>query len=136
LFRKLSINTGLTMIKQMINRIILPIIFGCYINLVSAQRPKNGTYTYQIAFEEWGGKSLGTTCTVIIKGDKIKVLDNGSRGLMGTKGDVLDSGIIVLHKSGKWIIGHTIKDKNAKEIGGCSDGPTVIDFKRKKWRTC
>jgi hypothetical protein len=129
-------NFMLKMSKQTINTFILLIFIGNCINTASAQKPKNGIYTYQIAFAEWGGKSLGATCTVIIKGDRIKVLHNGTRGLSGSKGEILDSGIIVLHKSGKWIIGHSIKDKNAKEIGGCSDGPTVIDFKRKKWWTC
>jgi len=33
--------------------------------LTHAQKPKDGTYTYSIAFEEWQGKSLGATCTVI-----------------------------------------------------------------------
>ena len=112
------------------------LVVACSCNSAFGQRPKDGTYTYQIAFAEWGGKSLGATCTVIIKGDRIKVLHNGTRNLTGNKGDILDSGIIVKHKTGKWIIGHSVRDKNATEIGGCSDGPTVIDFKRKKWWTC
>jgi len=40
------------------------------------------------------------------------------------------------HKSGKWIIGHTTKDKYAKEIGGCSDGPSEINFKKKIFWLC
>ena len=101
------------------------------------QKPKNGTYTYSIAFAEWNGKSLGATCRVIIKGDSIKVIHNGKGNLTGKKGDILDQGIIMKHnKTGKWIIGHSNKDKDAKEIGGCSDGPSVIDFKRKKFWSC
>lgn len=101
-----------------------------------AQKPKNGTYTYAIAFAEWNGKSLGATCTVKVKGDSIKVIHNGKGNLSGKKGDILDEGIIVKHKSGKWIIARKATDKNAKEIGGCSDGPSVIDFKQKKWWSC
>jgi hypothetical protein len=105
--------------------------------LTHAQKPKNGTYTYSIAFAEWQGKSLGATCTVIIKGDSIKVIHNGKGNLTGKKGDILDQGIIMKHnKTGKWIIGHSDKDKEAKEIGGCSEGPSVIDFKRKKFWSC
>ncbi|HYC30358.1 MAG TPA: hypothetical protein VEB42_16095 [Chitinophagaceae bacterium] len=99
------------------------------------QKPKNGTYTYRIAFAEWNGQSLGATCTVVIKGDSIKVLHNGSN-ITGRKGDILDQGIIMKHKSGKWIIGHSKEDKNAKEIGGCSDGPSEIDFAHKKFWSC
>ncbi|MES1220595.1 MAG: hypothetical protein ABUT20_34150 [Bacteroidota bacterium] len=102
-----------------------------------AQKPKNGVYTYKIAFAEWGGKTLGATCTVIIKVDSIKIVHNGKANLSGNKGDIMDEGIIMKHKkTGKWIIAHTHSDAYAKEIGGCSDGPTVIDFKNKKWWTC
>lgn len=102
-----------------------------------AQKPKDGTYTYSIAFAEWQGKSLGATCTVIIKGDSIKVVHNGKGNLTGKKGDILDQGIIMRHtKTGKWIIGHNKNDKDAKEVGGCSDGPSIIDFKRKKFWSC
>ena len=111
-------------------------LFLCSGKVTSAQKPKDGTYTYSIAFAEWDGKSLGATCTVIIKGDSIKVVHNGKGNLTGKRGDIFDEGIIMKHKSGKWIIGHSIKDKDAVEIGGCSDGPSVIDFKRKKFWSC
>ena len=103
---------------------------------IYAQKPKNGTYTYTIAFAEHQGKSLGVTCTVIIKGDSIKVIHNGNPNLSGEKGEIIDEGIIIKHKSGKWIIGQSPEDKNAEEIGGCSDGPLVIDFKNKRLWTC
>lgn len=100
-----------------------------------SQKPKDGTYTYSVAFDEWGGKSLGATCIVKIKGDSITVINNGS--LTGNKGDIMDQGIIMKHrKTGKWIIGRSPKDKNAIDFGGCGDGPSVIDFKNKKWWTC
>ncbi|MBL7763841.1 MAG: hypothetical protein JNL23_10490 [Chitinophagaceae bacterium] len=102
-----------------------------------SQKPANGIYTYSIAFAEWGGKSLGATCTVIIKGDSIKIVHNGKGNLTGNKGDIMDEGIIMKHKkTGKWIIGRKKEDINAKEIGGCSEGPSVIDFKNKKWWSC
>jgi hypothetical protein len=104
--------------------------------LIIAQKPKDGTYTYFIAFAEWEGKSLSATCTVIIKGDSVKIVHNGKGNLTGKKGDIIDAGIIMKHKSGKWIIGHNTKDKNAEDIGGCSDGPRIIDFRRKKVWSC
>ena len=110
---------------------VLPFLKGSTIG-----KPKDGTYTFAIAFAEWQGKSNGTTCTVIIKGDSIKVVHNGTGNLTGKKGDILDEGIIMKHKSGKWIIGHNLKDKDAKEIGGCSEGPSVIDFNSKRFWSC
>ena len=55
-----------------------------------AQKPKDGTYTFAIAFAEWQDRSLGATCTVVIRGDSVTVLHNGSQGLVGKKGDILD----------------------------------------------
>lgn len=116
-------------------KFILFIIFSVITFSGFSQKPKDGTYTYSVAFDEWGGKSLGATCIVKIKGDSIKVINNGS--LTGTKGEIMDEGIIMKHrKTGKWIIGHSQKDRNAVELGGCGDGPAVIDFKNKKWWTC
>lgn len=115
---------------------ILPVIFFVFSSQLFSQKPANGTYTYTIAFAEWNGQSLGATCTVKIKNDSIWVVHNGSKKLDGTKGEVIDSGLITKHKSGKWIIAHSPKDKNATEIGGCSDGPRVIDFKQKKFWLC
>lgn len=103
--------------------------------LVFAQKPKDGTYIYTIAFAEWNGKSNGADCIVKIKGDSIWIFRKGEN-ITGKKGDMLDEGIIVKHKSGQWIIAHKKKDRNAKQIGGCSDGPRVIDFKKKKFWMC
>jgi hypothetical protein len=113
------------------------LVFLISCSAAMAQRPKNGTYTYSIAFAESGGRSLGASCTVIINSDRIKVVHNGTTRMSGHKGDILDEGIIMMHtKTGAWIIGHSIKDKDAKEVGGCSEGPSVIDFKRRKFWTC
>jgi hypothetical protein len=102
-----------------------------------AQKPKDGTYTYSIAWAEWGGKSVGATCTVIIKGDSIWVVHNGKSNTTGKKGDIYARGIIMKHtKTGRWIIGSSRADKAAKEIGGCSDGPPVIDFRNKRFWSC
>ena len=117
---------------------LITIIYSLLISVtVFAQIPKSGRYTYAIAYAEWGGKSFGATCSVIIKGDLIKVIHNGNKTITGTKGEIFDQGIIMKHKkSGKWIIGHNKNDIYTKEIGGCSDGPTEIDFKHKKLWSC
>jgi len=98
---------------------------------------KDGTHCFSIAFDEWDGQSLGTTCNVVIKGDSVHVLHDGTGALTGKKGDVLEAGILMKHtRTGNWIIGHTVDDVNAKEIGGCGEGPTIIDLKRRIFWTC
>jgi hypothetical protein len=117
--------------------LLFSFILFCTVMIAYGQKPKNGIYTYKIAFAEWSGQSLGATCTAVIKGDSIKVIHNGKGNLTGKKGDILDQDIIMKHnKTGKWIIGHSPKDKNAAEVGGCSGGPSVIDFKRKMFWSC
>lgn len=111
-------------------------MFMLVVNVTLGQKPKDGTYTYSIAFAEWNDKTMGATCNVVIKGDSIRVVHNGQKNLSGKKRDVIAAGKIMKHSSGAWIIGHSEADKNAKEIGGCSDGPVEIDFKNKKIRLC
>jgi hypothetical protein len=116
--------------------VIILLLFIISVNNTYAQQPKNGTYTYQVAFSEWQGKSLGATVLVKIKGDSIYVIHNGGN-LSGKKGEVIDCGIIMKHRrTGKWIIGHNPGDKDAQEVGGCSEGPSVVDFNHKKFWLC
>ncbi|MEP7317587.1 MAG: hypothetical protein ABI921_02565 [Panacibacter sp.] len=124
--------------QRLLTRTLLfSVLFLLISILAKAQKPKDGIYTYSIAFAEWNGKSLGATCTVVIKGDSIKVIHNGTGNLTGKKGDILDQGIIMKHtKTGKWIIGHSTNDKAAKEINNCSEGPGEIDFKHKRFWSC
>ena len=99
--------------------------------------PKNGKYHFDIAFAEWQGKSMGEKVVVIIKGYSIKIIYEGDGQLSNAeKGDIIDEGLIMKHKSGVWIIGTKPSDKELDEIGGCTEGPSIIDFKNKKYWVC
>lgn len=99
--------------------------------------PSSGKYLYDIAFAEWQGKSMGEKASVIIDGNSIKVIYEGEgKQVSIKKGQVIDEGIILKHKSGVWIIGKKESDKELDEIGGCSGGPAIIDFKNKKYKMC
>jgi hypothetical protein len=99
--------------------------------------PPDGVYRFDVAFAEWEGKSMGEKVTVVIKGDSVKVVYEGDGNLANTKkGDVFSHGLIMKHKTGVWIIGKSKTDAQVDEIGGCSDGPTVIDFKGRKYWMC
>jgi len=95
---------------------------------------KKEFYIYDVAFAEWQGKSMGAKVEVEIKGDSIFV--RNYQGLSGEKGELIDSGILIQHKNGKWIIAQSLSDKYADEIGGCSGGPAVIDLENKKFWLC
>lgn len=103
---------------------------------VSAQKLKTGTYTFSYCDLEYQTNNCLGTCKVVIKGDSITVYatkELAERITLTKEGDILDHGIILKHKSGKWIIGKTKKDVNAKEIG--VEGPAIIDFSKKQYWT-
>ncbi|MBR9860213.1 flagella basal body P-ring formation protein FlgA [bacterium] len=99
--------------------------------------PPSGTYRYDVAFAEWNGVSMGEKVTVIIKGDSIKVIYEGDGQLTNTvAGEVMEDGVLRRHKSGVWIISSKEDDVEIEEVGGCTGGPTVIDFEEKKYWLC
>ncbi len=77
---------------------------------------------------------MGAKVEVQIKGDSVFIRNH--QGLSGKKGELIDSGILVQHKNGDWIVAHSPDDKFEDEIGGCSDGPAIIDLKNKKFWLC
>ncbi|GAB5558055.1 MAG: hypothetical protein SchgKO_22680 [Schleiferiaceae bacterium] len=98
--------------------------------------PEDGTYSYDIAFAEWNGKTLGDKVNITISGDQIEVV-YAEGNLSNTEpGYVFVKGVIKKHKSGAWIICETPDDINASEVGGCVDGPYVIDFDKKLFWLC
>lgn len=121
---------------QVIKYLIIFVCLTVCTNIVTAQKPRNGIFQFTILWDEFGGKDLGNTCTVMIDGDSIIAIHDGKSNLSGKKGDILVHGALMKHKSGKWIIGSSAKDKKANSLNGCDDGPTLIDFKRKTIRLC
>lgn len=107
------------------------------INHDTNEIPPNGTYQFDIAFAEWQGKSMGEKVTVIINDKSIKVIYEGDGKLTQMKkGDIIDEGKIMKHKTGVWIIGKHPSDIELDEISGCTGGPAIIDFKYKKYWFC
>ena len=106
------------------------------INLVSySQIPKSGVYNYNYCDLEYENGCYGS-CKVVIKKDSITIYatkELAERRSFTKEGEIIDQGIILKHKSGKWIIGKSKKDMNADSIG--VDGPAIIDFKNKKYWT-
>jgi len=115
---------------------IFTFAFLLIVCLAHGQIPKKGIYLYTIRHAESPSLITKVKCSVEIDGDKVKVIFLSGNLSKVKKGDVLDEGILMKHKSGKWIIGKTKKDTELDEIGGCTDGPSEIDFKKKIYWIC
>ena len=110
-------------------------------NYYSAEISKNnlqegipqGNFIYELYFAEFSGRMANAECKVEINGNKIIVEQTENTNLTG--GNEIFSGLILRHKSGKWILGENEEDKNAEEIGGCTEIP-IIDFKTKIIEWC
>jgi hypothetical protein len=103
----------------------------------TSEIPADGTYRFDVAFAEFQGKSMGEKVTVVIKGETIQIIYEGDGQLSQIKkGTVINEGKLIKHKKGVWIIGKHAADAQLDEIGGCTDGPAIIDFKAKKYWMC
>lgn len=98
------------------------------------QEIPQGSFTYELYMAEFSGRMKKVECSAIIVGKNITVTQTENSNLSG--GKTIIKGTIMKHKSGKWIIGQNPEDKEAEEIGGCSDGPTPIDFETKIIEWC
>jgi len=99
---------------------------------VSGQRLNSGTYTFNYCDLEYN-MCLGP-CKVVIKGDSITIYatkDLAEHRTFTKDGDIIDQGIILKHRSGKYIVGKTREDINAEDIG--IEGPAILDFKKKRY---
>lgn len=95
---------------------------------------KSGDYTFYHRDAEFP-RSKGFPVTVSIRGDHITVINPKPYGPMPA--GVLEDATLMWHpKSKQWILGHSDRDRDAPEVGGCSDGPYVIDFKTRIIWTC
>jgi hypothetical protein len=117
-------------------QIIFVFTFLLIANFTYSQIPKSGTYFYTIHQAEHPNLKFTTKCRVEINGNNVKVIYLGGNLSNTNKGDVLDEGVILKHKSGRWIIGKKKSDTKLDEIGGCTDGPSEIDFKKKIYWMC
>jgi hypothetical protein len=122
-------------------QLLLSLLFSFSFTVEQPQSeiPKNGTYIYEVAFAEWSGRTMGDEVVVILKDGHItlKVSKNSNILWMGaTPDDVIEDGTLRKHQSGVWIISNDEKDVSLEEIGGCTGGPTVIDFDKQTIEMC
>lgn len=94
----------------------------------------DGEYIFQHKYAEHP-QMQSIKFKVLISGSTIQV-ENQTDSSVWPKG-LIDEGELFYHKSSnQWIIINTPQDKLAKEVGGCRDGPTVIDLFNKVYWSC
>ncbi|HMQ11493.1 MAG TPA: hypothetical protein PKC21_10370 [Oligoflexia bacterium] len=103
-----------------------------------AQKPwKDGNFIFDLVFAEHAKKTMGCELDVHINENVLTARLKKSCNLSKTKaGDVFVSGQIMHHSSGPWVIIEDKSDLDKKEIGGCTDGPLIVNFKNKSIETC
>lgn len=107
------------------------VCFSCTVHLPIS----NGTYLFQHKFAEHPNTSSDIKFEVIIDNPKIVVQNIEESKIWHT--GIIEEGKLFFHEaSQRWIIIHSDKDKNALEVGGCTDGPTVVDLINKIYWTC
>jgi hypothetical protein len=94
----------------------------------------NGEYSFTHRFAEHPDIP-SIQLTVQINGRRI-VLTNNDRTDVFPAG-LIEEGTLMWHaSSAQWIIGSSAADADASEVGGCSDGPSVVDLQRRIYWTC
>ena len=94
----------------------------------------SGEYRFRHRFYEHPSiPSIDVTAKIV--GRRIAIL-NPSSGPVFPSG-TLAEGTLMWHAASKqWIIGRSDADARAEEVGGCSDGPEVVDLERRIYWTC
>jgi hypothetical protein len=103
--------------------------------------PKDGKYNCKMIDTEFppesGANDTGVTVIAIVKGNRIVVVYDKTDLENIKKNDMLAEGFLLKHKvTGDWIIAQKQEDVYAEEVGGCSDGPIIIDLENGFYYFC
>ena len=93
-----------------------------------------GVYRFQLRFAEhpsMQGGEVGAT----VDGRRIQIVDDGDSSVFPP--GLIEAGTLMWHaRSREWIIVSQPGDADADEVGGCSDGPAVVDLVARVYWTC
>lgn len=94
----------------------------------------DGPYTFGVAFAEHPNRT-GGSLNVQVQGRHIRLTSPPGSSVFPP--GVVDEGTLLWHAAtGQWIIGQSEADAEAPAVGGCSDGPAVVDLKERIYWTC
>jgi hypothetical protein len=95
---------------------------------------RSGTYTFQHRDSEFPN-SEGFPVLLAISGVEVTITNPKAYGPI-PKGKIESATLMWHAKSQQWILGHSQTDCDAEEVGGCTGGPHVVDFKSRTIWTC
>jgi len=88
----------------------------------------SGEYRFLMKDVEFPNLS-GTPIRIVVSGRHVKIVSDSLDSTAFPLGSIVDEGTIIWHSAtGQWIVGNKESDGDAAEVGGCSEGPAVIDF--------
>jgi hypothetical protein len=95
---------------------------------------RSGDYAFVHRFAEHPSIE-GIELAARIRGRHIVLVNDDKTDLLPA--GVIAEGTLMWHAaSEQWIIGMSPGDANAADVGGCSDGPEVVDLERRIYWTC
>ena len=103
----------------------------------STQPPlPSGDYVFVHKFAEAEHSNIPSIeLDVQIRGRHIVLTNNDKTDVFPA--GVVEEGTLMWHAASRqWIIGTKPTDIDAPDVGGCSDGPAVVDLERKIYWTC
>ena len=114
--------------------VLISVVAGCS----SASEPpvpiKSGEYTFQHRFAEHPTMP-SFRLKARIDGSHIVLTNPAPSGPFPA--GVIAEGELMWHAGSKqWIIGSNASDRSVEDVGGCSDGPEVVDLVAKVYWTC
>jgi len=95
-----------------------------------------GEYVFEHKFAEAEQSSISSiTLDVQIRGRHIVLINNGRTDVFPA--GIINEGTLMWHAaSDQWIIAKEPAAAEASAVGGCSDGPEVVDLERRIYWTC
>lgn len=93
-----------------------------------------GEYQFQHRFVEQPSIE-GIRLVATIAGDRIILRNPGPAGVF-PHGVVAEGRLMWHAQSGQWVIGNSGADATASEVGGCTEGPEVVDLVLRIYWTC
>ena len=88
-----------------------------------------GTHTFVVRLAEHP-KMTGGHLDAEVRGRYIRLTAKPNSSIFPA--GLVDEGTLLWHAASKqWIIGHEDADAKAEEVGGCTNGPLVVDLERK-----
>jgi hypothetical protein len=96
----------------------------------------SGDYVFVHKFAEAEQSTIPSVkLDVQIRGRHIELVNNDGTDVFPA--GVIKEGTLMWHAASReWIIGTKPGDVDAPEVGGCSDGPEVVDLERRIYWTC